>query len=81
DDEDDFDGISIRYGSTLIKKNLDNDLIHNHSEKKNLLDIFTSSLENTHEDNNDNEGDDDDDVELFLNGFTDEQQHESEIMP
>ncbi|CAM4786372.1 unnamed protein product [Rotaria magnacalcarata] len=81
DDEDDFDGISIRHGSTLIKKNLGNDLIHNHSEKNNLLDIFASSIANTHEDNYDNEDEDDDDIELFLNGFTDEQQHESEIMP
>ncbi|CAF4674822.1 unnamed protein product, partial [Rotaria magnacalcarata] len=51
------------------------------SEKNNLLDIFASSIANTHEDNYDNEDEDDDDIELFLNGFTDEQQHESEIMP
>jgi hypothetical protein len=66
DDEDDFDGIPIRHTSSMIKEKLNAD---NHSDHNQLLDQCVHSVEN----------DDDDDEELFLNGFTDEQQQPRNI--
>ena len=62
DDEDDFDGIPIRHASTMIKETSHYD---NH-----LLDQLALRIENEHDD-----GDEDD---LFLNGFTDEQQQKTD---
>jgi hypothetical protein len=65
DDEDDFDGIPIRHATSMIKEMLNGD---NHSEHNNLFDKFIHDIENDQVD--------DDDVDLFLNGFTDEQQQQ-----
>ena len=74
DDEDDFDGIPIRHASTMINKKLNGDSDH-HSEHNNLLDKIIYPIEN-----NNNENDADDEEELFLNGFSDEQQRQNDTI-
>ena len=73
-EEDDFDGIPIRHATSMIKTKLNGgtDLIVPPTDHEHFLDRLAREIEL------DNEADgDDDDEDAFLNGFTDDQQHES----
>ena len=77
DEEDDFDGIPIRHATNLIKTKLNGgtDLILPPTDHDRFLDRLARHIDL--DGNQLNNGDDDDDEDAFLNGFTDDQQHES----